>query len=225
MDETSKSITSKSTTSTFERRPPLGRVALVWRGDPGAGVPEPATTRHHLIFSALAALGVAAEPVLYSEEAEECRPRPPSRDGRRAGLGRPAELRQGPLAARSAAAGHRVPRRVGEHPSGRDFENGRQGGALPNARARLGYRHRPLSFGAGLRRAFPCASCGRRPSRPQAEPRERRSGRVESRACRPRRWNPFAGHARPRPARAARQRSGRARARGFHESLPRLFRA
>ena len=39
-----------------------------------------------------------------------------------------------------------VPRRVGQHPSGRDFEDGRQGGALPNARARLGYRHRPLSF-------------------------------------------------------------------------------
>jgi hypothetical protein len=71
MDETSKFITSKSTTSTLERRPPLGRVALVWRGDPGAGVPEPATTRHHLIFSALAALDIAAEPVLYSEEAEE----------------------------------------------------------------------------------------------------------------------------------------------------------
>jgi hypothetical protein len=71
MDETSKFITSKSTTSTLERRPPLGRVALVWRGDPGAGVPEPATTRHHLIFSALAALGIAAEPALYSEEAEE----------------------------------------------------------------------------------------------------------------------------------------------------------
>ena len=29
---------------------------------------------------------------------------------------------------------------------------------------------------------FPCASCCRRPSRPQAEPRERRSGRVESRS-------------------------------------------
>ena len=71
MDETSKSITSKSATSTLESRPPLGRVALVWRGDPDAGVPEPATTRHHLIFSALAALGIAAEPVLYAEEAED----------------------------------------------------------------------------------------------------------------------------------------------------------
>jgi Domain of unknown function (DUF6815) len=72
MDETSKSAAStNSTTSRFERRPPLGRVALVWRGDPGAGVPEPGATRFHLIFSALEALGVAAEPVLYSEEAEE----------------------------------------------------------------------------------------------------------------------------------------------------------
>jgi hypothetical protein len=62
---------SKSTTSTFERTSAVGRVALLWRGDPGAGVPEPATTRHHLIFSALEALGVAAEPVLYSEEAED----------------------------------------------------------------------------------------------------------------------------------------------------------
>jgi hypothetical protein len=62
--------TSKSTTSTLDRLPPLGRVALVWRGDPDAGVPEPGTTRFHLIFSALEALGVAAEPVLYSEAAE-----------------------------------------------------------------------------------------------------------------------------------------------------------
>ena len=130
--------TSKSTTSTLERRPPLGRVALVWRGDPDAGVPEPATTRHHLIFSALAALGIAAEPVLYAEEVGGRSARPPSRNGRRAGLGRSAERRQGPLAARSAAAGHRVPRRVGERPSGRDFEDGRQGGL---------YRTRALGWG------------------------------------------------------------------------------
>jgi hypothetical protein len=71
MDETSKFTPSKSTTSTIERTPPAGRVALVWRGDPGAAVPEPSATRHHLIFSALAALGVAAEPVLYSEETED----------------------------------------------------------------------------------------------------------------------------------------------------------
>jgi hypothetical protein len=69
MDETSKS--AESTNSAFERRPSVGRVALVWRGEPGAGVPEPGKTRFHLIFSALEALGVAAEPALYSEEAEE----------------------------------------------------------------------------------------------------------------------------------------------------------
>ena len=68
MDQTSKSTIIRH----LERRPPLGRVALVWRGDPDAGVPEPATTRHHLIFSALAALGIAAEPVLYAEEVGGC---------------------------------------------------------------------------------------------------------------------------------------------------------
>ena len=76
MDETSKFSTSKSTTSTIERARPVGRVALVWRGDPDAAVPEPATTRHHLIFSALEASGVAAEPVLYSEETEDAVPAP-----------------------------------------------------------------------------------------------------------------------------------------------------
>ncbi len=51
-------------------RPPVGRVALVWRGDPQAAPPAPGATRFHLIFSALEAAGLAAEPVIYSEEAE-----------------------------------------------------------------------------------------------------------------------------------------------------------
>jgi uncharacterized protein DUF6815 len=69
MDETSSSSIFSSTT--FARLRPVGRVALLWRGEPGADVPAPGATRFHLIFSALQALGVAAEPVLYSEEAEE----------------------------------------------------------------------------------------------------------------------------------------------------------
>jgi hypothetical protein len=52
-------------------RRPIGRVALVWRGDPKAVPPTPQSTRFHLIFSALDALGLAAEPVLYAEEDEE----------------------------------------------------------------------------------------------------------------------------------------------------------
>jgi hypothetical protein len=52
-------------------RPPIGRVALVWRGDPNAEPPTPSATRFHLIFSALNAVGLAAEPVVYSDEAEE----------------------------------------------------------------------------------------------------------------------------------------------------------
>jgi len=49
----------------------IGRVALVWRADPSAVVPSPSATRFHLIFSALDALALGAEPVLYSEEMEE----------------------------------------------------------------------------------------------------------------------------------------------------------
>ena len=52
-------------------RRPVGRIALLWRGDPKAEPPAPGTTRFHLIFSALEAAGLSAEPVLYSEEAEE----------------------------------------------------------------------------------------------------------------------------------------------------------
>lgn len=52
-------------------RPPMGRIALVWRGDSSAEPPTPGATRFHLIFSALQAVGLAAEPVLYSEEAED----------------------------------------------------------------------------------------------------------------------------------------------------------
>ena len=54
-----------------ESQSPIGRVALVWRGDLGAAVPTPGATRFRLIFSALDALGIAAEPVLYSEAVEE----------------------------------------------------------------------------------------------------------------------------------------------------------
>jgi hypothetical protein len=51
-------------------KPPIGSVALVWRGDTNSEPPRPEATRFHLIFSALGAVGLAAEPVLYSEEAE-----------------------------------------------------------------------------------------------------------------------------------------------------------
>jgi hypothetical protein len=54
-----------------QRRHPIGRVALLWRADPAAGVPAPSTTRFHLVFCALEALGLVGEPVIYSEEAEE----------------------------------------------------------------------------------------------------------------------------------------------------------
>jgi hypothetical protein len=47
---------------------PQRRVALLWRGDPAAPPPAPETTRLHLIFAALADLGMVAEPVIYADE-------------------------------------------------------------------------------------------------------------------------------------------------------------
>lgn len=47
------------------------RVALLWRGDPAAEPPAPERTRFSSIFSELAALGIAAEPVIWAEEIAE----------------------------------------------------------------------------------------------------------------------------------------------------------
>ena len=60
-----------ATSVQIPNRAPMGRVALVWRGDPKDEPPTLSATRFHLIFSALSALGLAAEPVLYSEEMED----------------------------------------------------------------------------------------------------------------------------------------------------------
>jgi hypothetical protein len=57
--------------SEMTRQPPTGRVAIVWRGDPSTELPAPAATRFHLIFAALENVGLAAEPVFYSEKAED----------------------------------------------------------------------------------------------------------------------------------------------------------
>src|SRR6266568_4653879 len=48
-----------------------GRVAILWRGEQTAAPPVPGTTRFHQMFAALNLVGLTAEPVLYSEEAEE----------------------------------------------------------------------------------------------------------------------------------------------------------
>jgi hypothetical protein len=48
-----------------------GRVAILWRGEQTSAPPEPASTRFHQIFAALDRVGLAAEPALYCEEAEE----------------------------------------------------------------------------------------------------------------------------------------------------------
>jgi hypothetical protein len=50
---------------------PFARVALVWRGDAGQPPPAPTETRFRRIFEEFEAIGVAAEPVVYAEEASE----------------------------------------------------------------------------------------------------------------------------------------------------------
>ena len=55
----------QETQSPIHKRPSRPRIALMWRGD--GPPPDPAATRLHTIFSSLAELGAAAEPVLYDE--------------------------------------------------------------------------------------------------------------------------------------------------------------
>jgi Domain of unknown function (DUF6815) len=62
---------NKHATSPRVARSAAGRVAILWRGEQTAAPPEPATTRFHQMFAALDRVGLAAEPVLYCEEAEE----------------------------------------------------------------------------------------------------------------------------------------------------------
>jgi hypothetical protein len=62
MDETSDGFAAG-----ILSQPPIGRVALVWRGDSTAAPPRPSATRFHLIFAGLNDVGL----VLFSEEAEE----------------------------------------------------------------------------------------------------------------------------------------------------------
>jgi hypothetical protein len=62
MEQNMGTVNSAATTS---------RVALLWRGDPAADPPAPERTRLALIFAELAALGIAAVPVVWAEEIAE----------------------------------------------------------------------------------------------------------------------------------------------------------
>jgi hypothetical protein len=60
---------SNTNDNTPRAGPPAGRVALLWRGDPHAPPPAPEHTRLHLIFSALAEVGLVGVPVVYADDA------------------------------------------------------------------------------------------------------------------------------------------------------------
>jgi hypothetical protein len=148
--------TSKSTTSTFERRPRAGRVALVWRGDPGAGVPEPGTTRFHLIFSALG-LGHRRRAGAVFRRRGGCRPCPPSRHGRRTGLGRPAERRQEEVLYRTRGLGWGTD--TDRYLSVGDFD-ARFPARLASSGPRVLKQNRGNGGQGVLRRSASCTPCG-----------------------------------------------------------------
>lgn len=50
---------------------PVGRVALVWRGDPKAELPPPLLTRLGAMFSALGEVGLEGRPVVYADTAAD----------------------------------------------------------------------------------------------------------------------------------------------------------
>ena len=56
------------TTGDDHGRPTNGRIGLLWRGDPAAEPMDLRATRLNLIFAALAAFNIEAEPVIYSDE-------------------------------------------------------------------------------------------------------------------------------------------------------------
>ena len=100
--------------------------------------------------------------------------------GWRSRLGRPDPSGQDARGARSAAARDRDARPMGERTSRRHSEDGRQGGALPDASTELGRRHASLRQRRRLPHRIPVAPSSGRPTRTQAEPRERRPRRLES---------------------------------------------
>ena len=58
-----------SATSQSERTSPLGRIAVLWRGDKAErSRATPDTSRFNTIFAALAAAGIDAEPIVYEDD-------------------------------------------------------------------------------------------------------------------------------------------------------------
>ena len=122
------------------------RVALMWSGDREARRSAVAnSTRLAGIFAALNAVGIQAEPAVYADEmADEVREQILAAR-RRARLGRSNRQWQEPQRPRCAVARGVGARRLGQHASRRDSEDGREGGAASHEASRLGHRYPTVS--------------------------------------------------------------------------------
>ena len=168
--------------STSQSTARFGRIAILWRGDEAARrAATLATSRFKAVFTALADVGVDAEPIVYEDDI---------RDAVCAGLARfdgvlvwVNPIHEGRNRANLDALLREVTaRRLGERPSRCDPQDGHQGGAPSYPHDGLGLRHSPLSNGRGDARRIPRAT-RRRPARDQAQPRQWRPRRLEDRAA------------------------------------------
>ena len=159
----------------------LGRIAILWRGDEAARrSATPETSRFKAVFAALAEVGVDAEPVVYEDDVLDAVRAQLAHARRRARLGQSDPRGAQPRQSRRAAARGRGAWRLGERPSRCDPQDGHQGGAASYPHDELGLRHGPLSNGRGDARRI-AGAARRRPARDQAQPRQRRPGRLEGR--------------------------------------------
>src|SRR3954466_3952400 len=156
----------------------LGRIAILWRGDQAARRSATReTSRFKAVFAALADVGVEAEPVVYEDNVlDAVRAQLAKLDGVLVWVN---PIHEGRNRAALVARG-RGERRVGERPSRCDPQDGHEGGAPSFANDELGLRHGALPD--GQRDASRTTGADRGwAARDQAQPRQRRPGRLEDR--------------------------------------------
>ncbi len=134
------------------------RVGLLWRLEwdrPRPGAPVVETCRLHGVFEAFAALGIAAEPVIYSDdEMESVREQLLKLDGVLVWVN-PIEQGLDRSKLDSLLRRGRCGWCLGERPPGRDLEDGNQEGAGRHPRHELGDRHLPLPVSRRTSRTAP----------------------------------------------------------------------
>jgi hypothetical protein len=154
-------------------------IAILSRGDAAARRDATAqNSRFVRVCEALAALGIDARPVIYDEGfTDAVRDQLLAADGVLVWVD---PIHQGKTRGpRHPASRRQKARAAGECTSRRDPDDGRQGGALPDASSRLGRRPAPPRHRPELPRRVSAAASGERSARAEAESRQWRPGRLE----------------------------------------------